>query len=91
MHFTGYGSETKGYMPYYPEQRRVFYSRDVFIIFHEFSNYSVDEEPSATKEDEEKRERLVERGASSTEMKNQSSNCKGQLESESRQITTVNG
>ena len=55
--FLGYGSETKGYRVYDPERRRVFHTRDV--IFHEFSNYSIEEEPSATKE-EENHERLVE-------------------------------
>ena len=54
--FLGYGSETKGYRLYDPKQRRVFHSRD--IIFHVFSNCSI-EEPSATKQ-EEKHERLVE-------------------------------
>ena len=46
----GYGSETKGYRLYDPERRRVFNSRDA--IFHEFSNYSIEEEPSATMEEE---------------------------------------
>ena len=55
--FLGYGSETKGYRLYDPERRRVFHSRDV--IFHEFSNYSIEEEPTATKRDE-KHEHLVE-------------------------------
>ena len=55
--FLGYESETKGYRLYDPERRRVCHSRDV--IFHEFSNYSIEEEPIATKRDE-KHEHLVE-------------------------------
>ena len=48
--FLGYGCEAKGYKLYDPERGRVFHSRDV--IFLEFSNYSIEEEPSATKRDE---------------------------------------
>ena len=52
----GYGSKTKGHRLYDPERRRLFHSQDV--IFHELSNYSIEEGPNATKE-KEKHEHLV--------------------------------
>lgn len=54
--FLGYGIEIKAYRSYDPERRRVFHTRDVTHL--ELSSYSIEEEPSAKKE-EEKHQDLV--------------------------------